>query len=164
MIQSKQLVPDPELDLLLEREVDVPPELVWEAWTKAEHLKNFFVPRPWEVAACEVDPRPGGIFSVTMRSPEGEEFPSTGCYLEVIENEKLVWTSVMGPGFRPHAETQDLPFSAVVTLRPSGNGGTKYSALAIHPTQEKAKSHEQLGFHDGWDTVVTQLVEYVKTW
>lgn len=164
MIQSKPFIPDPELDLLLERQVDVPPELVWEAWTKPEHIKKFFVPRPWEITDCEIDLRPGGIFSSTMRSPEGEEYPNTGCYLEIVENEKLIWTSVLGPGFRPVAGPQDIPFTAVILLEPAGNGGTKYTALAIHGTTEVTKAHEQMGFHDGWGTVLTQLVEYVKSW
>jgi len=42
-------------------------------------------------------PAPGGIFRFVMRSPEGKEYPNAGCYLEVIENEKLVWTAALGP-------------------------------------------------------------------
>jgi uncharacterized protein YndB with AHSA1/START domain len=50
---------------------------------------------------CEIDLRPGGIFRTTMRSPEGEEFPNFGCYLEVIPNEQLIWTNALQPGYRP---------------------------------------------------------------
>ena len=117
-----------------------------------------------EIVACEVDVRPGGIFSFTMRSPEGQEYPNLGCYLEVIENEKLVWTSSLGPGFRPLADAPDVPFTAVISLEPVGTGSTKYSALAIHGSAQVTKAHEQMGFYDGWGTVLTQLVEYVKTW
>ena len=51
--------PDPKLDLVLERVVDVPPHLVWEAWTQPEHLKKWFCPRPWKTIDCEMDLRPG---------------------------------------------------------------------------------------------------------
>ena len=53
---------DPKLDLVLEREIDVPVALVWKAWTTPEHLREWFVPKPWTIAGCEIDLRPGGIF------------------------------------------------------------------------------------------------------
>ena len=112
---SEQPVIDPKLDLVLEREIDVPRHLVWEAWTKPEHLKVWFCPRPWSVSDCEIDLRPGGIFRTTMRSPEGAEFPNVGCYLEVVPQERLVFTSVLLPGYRP-APPDDLPFTGIITL------------------------------------------------
>jgi len=90
--------PDPKLDLVLERVVDVPPHLVWAAWTTPEYVKKWFTPAPWQTVDCEIDLRPGGIFRTVMRSPEGQELSHTGCYLEVIENEKLVWTGAVKAG------------------------------------------------------------------
>jgi len=77
------LEPDPKLDLLLERVVDVPRELVWAAWTEPAHLKKWFTPDPWKTVDCEIDLRPGGLFRTVMRSPEGQDFPNVGCYLEL---------------------------------------------------------------------------------
>src|SRR3981189_104790 len=123
---------DSKLDLVLERVVDVPRELVWAAWTKPEHIKKWFTPAPWTTIDCEIDLRPGGIFRTVMRSPEGQEFPNTGCYLEVIENERLVWTVALGPGFRPATvPLGEIAMTAVISLQSHGNG-TKYSALAMH--------------------------------
>src|SRR5687767_11191856 len=92
---------DPKLDLVLEREVDVPRELVWAAWTMPEHIKEWFCPRPWRVTGCRVDLRPGGEFSSTFRGPEGQEFPNNGCFLEVVPMERLVFTDTLLPGYRP---------------------------------------------------------------
>ena len=97
---------DPKLDLVLERVVDVPPELVWAAWTRPEYIKKWFTPVPWQTVDCEIDLRPGGIFRTVMRSPEGQEFPNSGCYLEVIENKKLVWTAALTAGYRPAKRAQ----------------------------------------------------------
>jgi len=97
--------PDPKLDLVLERVVEVPKELVWLAWTDSEHLKKWFTPAPWRTVDCEIDLRPGGIFRTVMQGPEGQEFSNAGCYLEIVENEKLVWTGALGPGYRPRAST-----------------------------------------------------------
>ena len=161
--------PDPDLDLVLERVVDVPPKLVWAAWTRPEYLKKWFTPAPWQTVDCEIDLRPGGIFRTVMRSPEGEEFPNTGCYLEVIENEKLVWTAALKPGYRPlapdhHPENAACPllFTGVILLEPHGSG-TKYTAIAIHGDQEGAKNHAEMGFHDGWGKTLDQLVALAKT-
>lgn len=149
---------DPDLDLLLERIVDVPPELVWSAWTTPDQLMKWFAPLPYTTVQCEIDLRPGGLFRTVMRSPEGQEFPNIGCYLAVVPNRRLVWTSVLGPGYRPTAHPTELAFTAVITLEPEGTG-TKYSALAIHADPTACASHAEMGFHEGWGTALDQLVE-----
>ncbi len=155
--------PNPELDLVLERIVDVPPEWVWEAWTKPEHIVHWFTPDPWKTIDAEIDLRAGGIFRTTMQSPEGEKFPNTGCILEVIENKRLVWTDALEPGFRPAGKAilESFSITAVISLEAHGKG-TKYTAMSLHKDLESRKKHEEMGFHDGWGTVLTQLVEYMK--
>ena len=159
---------DNKLDLVLERVIDVPRELVWAAWTQPEHLKKWFTPKPWETVDCEIDLRPGGIFRTVMRSPEGQEVPNMGCYLEVVPNERLTFTSALGPGYRPiirapkDGSCDELYFTAIVTMEPQGNG-TKYRAVAIHGDEASTKRHEAMGFFEGWGTVLDQLVAYVKT-
>ena len=150
---------DPKLDLVLERELDVPPELVWKAWTTPEHIKHWFVPKPWGCKSVEIDLRPGGKFNSTMLSPEGQEFPNEGSYIEIVPNKRLVFTDTLLAGFRPSPKPF---FSAVLELEPNGKGGTKYKAIAIHGTEESRKTHEEMGFQDGWGTVLTQMVEYIK--
>jgi len=60
---------------------------------------------------------PGGLFSTVMRSPEGQAFPNIGCYLEIIPNEKLVWTNAMEPGYRPaKPNPDDFVFTAFISL------------------------------------------------
>jgi len=153
--------PDPRLDLVLERVVDVPPKLVWAAWTTPEYIKKWFTPAPWQTVDCEIDLRPGGIFRFVMRSPEGKEYPNAGCYLEVIENEKLVWTAALGPGYRPQNPPGVPLFTAVILLEPHG-AGTKYTAIAIHGDEEATKKHSEMGFHDGWGKALDQLVAFAK--
>lgn len=160
---------NPALDLVLERVVDVRPELVWKAWTQPEHLKKWFTPKPWETVECEIDLRPGGVFRTTMRSPEGEVMPANnGCYLEVVENRKLTWTDALGADFRPTGDGPTgacLPFhmTATILLEPSGSG-TRYLAIAMHSDPEGKKQHEEMGFFEGWGTVLDQLVELAASW
>ena len=153
---------DPNLDLILERTVDVPRELVWKAWTQPQHIKKWFVPKPWTVADCEIDLRPGGIFRVVMRSPEGQEHDNPGCILGIEENERLVWTSGLAPGYRPLLVSDaDMPFTASILLETS-DGGTKYTAIAAHANMAGKQAHADMGFIDGWGTCLDQLVECIK--
>ena len=149
---------DPERDLVLERVIDVPPEHVWAVWTRPELLKRWFCPAPWQVVDCEIDLRPGGIFRTVMRGPDGEESDSAGCWLEVVENERLVFTDALGPGFRPALEAF---FSAEIRLTPEKTG-TRYVAIARHATPEACKQHAEMGFHEGWGRALDQLVELAK--
>lgn len=154
---------DPKLDLVLERVVDVPPELVWKAWTTPEHIKKWFTPRPWQTVDCELDLRPGGMFRAVMRSPEGEEFPTVFCYLEIVPNERIVWTDALLPGYRPSTpQPEGFSFTAVITLEPHGTG-TKYTAVAMHRDETGRAKHEKMGFHEGWSAALDQLVEVAKT-
>ena len=151
--------PDPRLDLVLQREIDVPVDRVWAAWTQPEHLANWFAPAPWTITECELDLRPGGMLRFVMRSPEGQDFPNVGCYLEVTPNERLIWTDALLPGYRP---SEKPFFTAVVTMEPRGSG-TAYTAIAMHKDEEIRKQHEDMGFQEGWGQVLDQLVAYIKT-
>ena len=161
----KPFKPDPKLDLLLERVVDVPPAIVWKCWTEPKHLKKWFTPVPWKTVDAQVDLRPGGRFFFMMQSPEGENFPNTGCFLEVVKNQRLTWTNALLPGYRPSssgaASAHDLVFTAVITMKKQGKG-TKYSALAIHRNEGDAQNHAKMGFHDGWGKALDQLVALAK--
>jgi len=152
------VTPDPKLDLVLEREIDVPVELVWKAWTTPDSIKHWFCPKPWSVVSCEIDLRPGGVFSTVMRSPEGQEFPNAGCYLDVVPLQRLVFTDALLPGFRPAAKPF---FTGALLLEPAAKG-TRYTAYAIHGDEAARKSHEDMGFHQGWSTVVDQMVAHIK--
>jgi len=152
--------PDPRLDLVLERVVDVPPQFLWRGWTNPELLKKWFTPAPWKTVDCEIDLRPGGKFRTAMRGPEGQEFDNVGCYLEIVPDEKLVWTGALGPGYRPRAGASppgSFIMTAIITLTPHGKG-TLYTALVLHGDEESRKSHEKMGFKEGWGKALDQLV------
>ena len=151
---------DPALDLVLEREIDVPRELVWRAWTEPEHIKQWFAPAPWSISECEIDLQPGGQFYTVMRSPDGQAFPNMGCYLEIVPDEKLVFTNALAPGYRPSAEPF---FTAIVTLGPTATG-TRYTAVAKHKDQAGRQQHEDMGFLEGWGQTLDQLVALAKGW
>jgi uncharacterized protein YndB with AHSA1/START domain len=150
-------------DLVLERTLDAPRALVWRAWTSPEHVKQWWAPRPYQTPECEIDLRPGGRFYTRMTGPDGFEFRGTGCFLDVVDGEKIVWTSALGEDWRPNdigpSGCGQFAFTAVVTLEDAGDGRTRYRAVAMHANQADSETHAAMGFHEGWGTCADQLGE-----
>lgn len=156
---------NPQANLVLQRVVDVPPALLFKAWTTPKHLMPWFCPLPYRTVECEIDLRPGGQFFAQMVDPDGNKLPAEpGCYLEVVPDRKLVWTTALGPGFRPLASNPMGWFmTAVIEFEPHGDGGCLYTATALHSNQADADSHDAMGFSQGWGAALDQLIAYVKT-
>ena len=154
-------------DLTLERLFDAPRDLVWRAWTDPEQLRKWWAPKPYETAECEMDLRPRGKFYTRMIGPDGFDVSGTGCFLEVVDGERLVWTSALGEGWRPNAlATEDcggLAFTAIVTFEDAGEGRTRYRAVAMHKDAKDSEAHAGMGFHEGWGTCADQLGEVART-
>ena len=159
---SKQLTINPKLDLVFERFIDAPTPLVWEALTKPEHLKEWYMPREWgRVARAEMDVRPGGIFSIDIAGADGQVFPNLGCFLEVIPMQRLVWTSMLFPGFRP-AVFDDIPITAIVTMEAVGTG-TRYVFTALHRDEADLEKNKASGWQQGTEIALDQFVAHVKS-
>jgi uncharacterized protein YndB with AHSA1/START domain len=159
-IMSKTFEINPKTDFVLERFIDAPRRLVWEALTKPEHLKEWYMPKSWGVVAnCELDVRPGGIFSIDIATAEGQEFPNLGCFLEVIPMERLSWTSMLFPGYRP-AVFDDIPITAIVTMETVGTG-TRYVFTALHRDEADFEKNMESGWKQGTEIALDQFVEHV---
>ena len=160
---SKDFAIDPKLDLVLERFIDAPKHLVWEALTKPEHLKEWYIPKPGGVVAdSELDVRPGGMFSIDIASAEGgQEFPNLGCFLEVIPMERLSWTSMLFPGYRP-AVFDDIPITAIVTMETVGTG-TRYVFTGLHRDEADFEKNKASGWQEGTEIALDQFVAHVKS-
>jgi uncharacterized protein YndB with AHSA1/START domain len=159
---------DAQLDLVIERELTVPVSLVWRGLTEPDLLKQWFCPKPWGVSDCRIDLRPGGEFYTVMHDPDGNQYPSTACFLEIEKEKRLVWTSVLVANYRPampatnsDKECSHIAMTAIIDLEPTSSG-TRYKAHIMHNTHEQRKAHEAMGFHEGWGTTITQLEELLK--
>jgi uncharacterized protein YndB with AHSA1/START domain len=146
-------------DLILTRIIDAPREKIFKAWTDPELMKQWFTPKPWTAPRIETDVRTGGSSLVVMRSPEGQEFPMHGVYLEVVPNEKLVFTDAFTKAWQP----SDKPFmTVVITLDDLGGGKTRYTSVCKHWTDADREAHEKMGFHGGWAICAEQLAALVE--
>lgn len=144
----------PRHELKLVRDIDAPREKIFKAWTTPELMKQWFCPLPWKVTEADLDVRAGGHSRIMMQGPEGEPIRNEGVYLEVVENEKLVFTDAFTEGWVP----TEKPFMVgVVLLEELAGGRTRYTAKALHWTEEDRKAHEAMGFHEGWGVATDQL-------
>ena len=158
----KQFAVDPKLDLVFERFIDAPTRLVWDALTKPEHVKEWYMPREWgRVARAELDLRPGGMFSIDIAVGDGREVPNLGCFLDVVPMERLVWTSMLFPGYRP-AVFDDVPITAIMTLERVGSG-TRYVFTALHRDESDLEKNKESGWQQGTEIALDQLVAHVTS-
>lgn len=149
---------DDPRDLVLTRLIPVPRRALWRAWTEPELLKQWFAPKPYTTPVAELDVRPGGASLIVMRSPEGQDMPNPGLYLEVVPEERLVVTDAYTGAWVPSQK----PFLTVILTFADEAGGTRYTARARHWTMEDRAAHEAMGFHQGWGRCADQLEELAK--
>lgn len=142
-----------DLDLVLTRDIALPRASLFRAW--GGRLAEWWAPRPLTTPVCEVDLRPGGVLRTVMRAPDGREFACGGLFLEVVTDERIVFSDAFADGWRPNP---DIFFTAIITFDELPGGHTRYTARARHWTPEARRRHEAMGFHQGWGQCLDQLV------
>jgi len=138
--------------LVIRRIFNAPRRLVYEAWTKKEHLDKWSVPHGFQIPSSEGEVRPGGRWRCTMLAPNGVEYRVGGTYQEVVADELLSFT---------HAweDQKGIPgHETLVTVRFSSESHkTKLSLKqAIFQTIRSRDSHQ-----GGWTECLECLDEHL---
>ena len=147
MAAGSNTVIAPERTVVATRVFDAPRDLVYRAWIDPEQLAQWFPPKDFTAAACEVDPRPGGVFRVDMKGPDGppfngQVFPGRGVFREVVPNERLAFT------FAGEGDKVPPPILVTVIFEAQGNK----TKLTIQQTAETVADYEallKLGVREG---------------
>lgn len=134
-----------------------PRAALWRARTDPALLKAWWCPKPWTTEVLAFDLKPGGAFHTVMRGPDGGVSDNPGSFLDVVPQSRLVFTSILGEGWRPAKPW--LGFTAIITMADEG-AGSRYTATVMHGNDAAREQHEKLGFFDGWNTVITQLDDF----
>lgn len=153
MAAQSDMQPASDRELVLSRVLKAPRNNLFRCWTEPELIKRWFTPAPWTTVHAETDLRVGGRTLIVMRSPEGQEFPNVGVYLDIVANSRLVFTDAFESAWIPSGKPYfvgDISFA-------DAPGGTAYVARARHWTIEDAQSHAARGFHEGWGKAADQL-------
>lgn len=141
-------------ELVISRLVRAPRATLWRAWTEPRLLQEWWCPRPWTTEVRAFDLRPGGGFHTFMRGPDGGTSDNPGCFLEIVPQARIAFTSLLTADWRP--ATPWLAFTALISMADEGEG-TRYVATVMHPDPATQERHAQLGFFDGWNTCIDQL-------
>src|SRR5580700_11269312 len=84
-------LPEAARSIVITRVFDAPRTLVFDAWTDAKHVGNWWGPRGFTTTTHEMDVRPGGVWRLTMHGPDGVDYQNKITYLEVVKPERLVY-------------------------------------------------------------------------
>jgi len=144
-----------ERELVITRFFDAPPELVWEAMTKPEHVKQWWGPRSMTMSVCEIDLRPGGAWRYAQIGPDGQEYAFSGEYREIVPPERLVSTE----GFEAMPGHDYL---VTVTFEEHG-GKTKMTSHLLYQNGADRDGHLQSGMEPGMQETFDRLDEHLAT-
>jgi len=152
-------------EIVITRVFDAPRELVWKAWTDPKHFKSWWGPKDYTCPFCEMDLRVGGRYLNCMRSPEGQEYWSTGIYREIIPMERIVFTDCFAdekgnvvPASH-YGLSPDFPLEMLVTVTLENQDGKtkitlKHTGIPTGPDSE--------GAQQGWNESFEKLAESLK--
>jgi len=143
----------PAFELELTREIAAPRDRVFAAWTSAEAMSKWFAPRPYQLVVKSLDFRPGGRFSMSMRAPDGSEFPFTGTYREIVSPMRLSWTGEFPPG-PPEQQTTEVTFEDL-------GGRTRVHVRQVFHFMTPEIEMATKGANQGWNMTLDQLTEEV---
>jgi uncharacterized protein YndB with AHSA1/START domain len=152
---------DPERDLVVERIIGAPRARVWKAWSDPARFAQWWVPAPAVCRVVRFELRPGGAM-VTELSEDGTTFGRhlDAAVLVADEMERIAFTNAIDSTWRP-ADPQPIAVTAEVILADHPDG-TDYRMIARHGDPTSRAKHADLGFADGWGTVVKQLAALVE--
>ena len=145
--------------LLITRIFEAPRELVFKAWTEPERVARWWGPHGFTAPVCELDVRPGGAIRIHMRAPDGSLIPARGVYHEVVEPERLVFTTFVSEDEAGHPQLEVLH---TVTLDDLGDK-TKLTLRARLIKSMPEAAGMLAGMTEGWEQGLDRLAESLQT-
>jgi uncharacterized protein YndB with AHSA1/START domain len=139
----------PAFELVLTRVIDAPRERVFKAWSEPGQVSRWFAPNPLTLPKCEMDFRPGGRFQMSMRAPDGTEYPFSGVYREIVPPSKLVWV-----GEFPNGPAEQM--RTTITFEEQGNK-TKLTMQQTFAVLTPETEPHTKGAKQGWTATLDQL-------
>ncbi len=147
-------------ELTVSRIIKAPRSVVWKAWAEPRHFEKWWIPEPMKCRVVKMDMRAGGGFETLMSENGGDFQPHVeACFLEIVPQEKIVFTTVLKEGWQPFEPW--LALTAIMTMEDEGTD-TKYTARALHRNGEEKQKHQDMGFHEGWASAIEQLARLVE--
>jgi len=144
-------------EIVLTRVFDAPRRLVFEAMTKAEHVRKWYGCDGMTLPVCEIDFRVGGAYRFTMRTPEGVDHTMQGVYREIVAPERIVFTE----GYVTTGFASDP--AQVTSTFIERDGRTTLTVTVLHTSKENRDGHLNSGMEHGAGAVYDRLAALVAT-
>ena len=144
-----------DTEIVSTRVFDAPRELVFEAHSSCEHVRNWWGPRRYEISECEMDFRPGGAWRIVHRGADGDIPAFKGEFREIVRPERIVWTFEW-EGVPGHVSVQTVEFE-------EQDGKTVITSTAVFDSKEDRDGMLQSGMEEGAVETYERLDEYLET-
>ncbi|MDQ8730596.1 SRPBCC family protein [Bradyrhizobium sp. LHD-71] len=144
-------------EIVLTRTFDAPRALVWDAMTKAEHVRRWYGCASVSLAVCDIDLRVGGSYRFTMRTQDGVDHTMTGVYREIVAPERIVHTE------RYETTAFTSPDALVTMTLTEQRGRTKLQSVILHPNQDSRDAHLSAGMENGAGEMFDRLAALLTT-
>jgi uncharacterized protein YndB with AHSA1/START domain len=148
-------------EVVLIREFDAPRDLVFEAFSKPEHIAHWWGQKGSTMPICEMDFRPGGAWRFVERAADGKEYGFHGEYREITRPERIAWTFEF-EGLPGHVSVETMVFEDLVQDQ-SQNRRTRITATAVFDSVEDRDGMVQSGMAQGASESYERLAEYLQT-
>ena len=144
-------------ELSITRLLNAPRELVWEVWTKPEHITNWWGPVGFTTTTREMNVKSGGVWRFMMHGPDGRDYPNKIVFIEVVKPELLVYNHT------GEDETEDIRFHVTVNFEKQGNK-TKLTMRSLFESEEELiRVIKEYGAEEGMKQTVNRLEEYLES-
>ncbi len=155
--------------ITLERVFNAPRELVFKAFSEAEHLKHWWGPRGWELTVCHIDFRPGGIWHYCMKCVDqnqgdffGYESWGKAVYNAIVSNESIEYVDYFSDA--EGNENSEMPSTLVrLTFEEAGEGKTRLINQGTYVSEEALKAVIDMGMEQGVTETWDRLGEHLET-
>jgi uncharacterized protein YndB with AHSA1/START domain len=144
--------------ILLTRNINAPRRLVFEAWINPEHFKQWWGPDGFTNTRCELDVRPAGAIRIDMRAPDGTVYPIGGFYQEIVEFEKLVFSSSILDGLG-HPLVDVLNTVTIADATDADGTALTLQVRVLKSTEESIPFLEAM--EPGWSQSLDRLCAYL---
>jgi uncharacterized protein YndB with AHSA1/START domain len=155
---------------VITRTLNAPRKLVWQAFTEAERLKEWFGPKGFTPDVSKMDLRPGGTYHYRLKGPDGSTIWGKWVFREIVPQQRLVTISSFsdenaGVARHPMAPTWPRETLSVFTFEDAGDGKTKITiSWAPHnASEEEGKTFDagRPSMTQGWSGTFEQLEAYL---
>jgi len=143
-------------EIVMTREFSAPRAVVFEAWTNPKQLPHWWGPRGFTTTVHEMDVRPGGVWRLTMRGPDGRDYHNRIVFVEVAKPERLVYKH------EPEKGSEPVSFETTVTFGERGDK-TEVTVRMLFPSSQ-ARDHvvQKYGAIEGLKQTLGRLAEHLE--